>query len=262
MMRYLCLPAMVFISASAAADTLPFELSITGKNFQVSEPLELSDVGEGKTRIGLDFRDKSGKPFRFDLNYKALPENRSYPTNLDITVSDGAGEKLGYLFFANNGVQFLKRMGVFGLVIVVDGEPVDVRFTFDGDRTGKLRVADLDDERFVQDTLVSKYGFQMIRPVVLPRTGSGMRAKTYRLDAHPFAVNYALLDQDDGLVQFQHNLYRLDDNGQHLLARVYYNSDSLETLREAMFAAKYFDKEAGAIKLVFYPAMGQTEPAR
>jgi hypothetical protein len=29
-----------------------------------------------------------------------------------------------------------------------------------------------------------------------------------------------------------------------------------------MYAAKYFDKEAGTIKLVFYPAMGQTEPAK
>jgi len=105
MMRYLCLLVMMFIYATAAADTLPFELSITGKNFDVRESLELSGVGEGKTRIGRDFKDKFGKPFRFDLNYKALPENRSYPANLDITVSDGSGEKLGYLFFANNGVQ-------------------------------------------------------------------------------------------------------------------------------------------------------------
>jgi len=29
-----------------------------------------------------------------------------------------------------------------------------------------------------------------------------------------------------------------------------------------MYAGKYFDKEDGTFKLVFYPVMGQTEPAR
>ena len=45
------------------------------------------------------------------------------------------------------------------------------------------------------------------------------------------------------------------------LERIYFNADSLETLREGMFAGKYFDKEAGTFKLVFYPTMGQTSPA-
>jgi hypothetical protein len=45
-----------------------------------------------------------------------------------------------------------------------------------------------------------------------------------------------------------------------LLECVNYNADSLEVLREGMYAGKYFDKDAGTSKLVYYPAMGQTSP--
>jgi len=72
-----------------------------------------------------------------------------------------------------------------------------------------LRVVDLETVHFVQNMLVAKFNFQMIRPV---------------------------LECD------------------------YYNDDSLEVLHEGMFAGKYFDKDAGTFKLVYYPAMGQTRP--
>jgi hypothetical protein len=42
----------------------------------------------------------------------------------------------------------------------------------------------------------------------------------------------------------------------------YYETYNIKTLREGMFAGKYFDKDAGTFKLVFYPAMGQTEPSK
>ncbi len=66
----------------------------------------------------------------------------------------------------------------------------------------------------------------------------------------------------NGGVQFQFNLNSTRDNKEHLLERIWFNADSLETLREGMFAGKYFDAEAGTIKLVFYPAQGQTQPAK
>ena len=151
-------------------------------------------------------------------------------------------------------------MGEFGLIVAVDGRPVDIRFRFDAAKVGKLRVADLGEERLVQDTLVPKFGFQMIRPVVLPLLRPGLRSQTYDLDSHPFAVNYSLVDLDNGGVQFQFNLYRKQGGQQQLLERVYFNADSLQTLREGMFAGKYFDADVGSFKLVFYPALGQTGP--
>ncbi len=115
----------------------------------------------------------------------------------------------------------------------------------------------------MQDTLVSKFNFQMIRPVVLPNTMPGVRSQTYSLDSHPYAVNYTIKNIDNGLVQFQHNLYQLkNDREEHLLERIYFNADSLDTLRKAMYAGKYFSENDGAFKLVFYPAMGQTTPPK
>jgi hypothetical protein len=35
----------------------------------------------------------------------------------------------------------------------------------------------------------------------------------------------------------------------------------MQTLREAMYAGKYFDMQNGAFKMVFYPANGRLEPA-
>jgi len=250
------------LSINAFSETLPFDLYIKGEGFDVQKNLELSDVGEGKTKIQFDLENKAGKKFQFDLNYKKLPSNRSYPTNLDINFKDADGKKLGYLFFANNGVQFLKKMGLFGLVVNVDGQLVDIQFVFDKNKKGQLKVADLGKERFVQDTLVPKFNFQMIRPVILPEIKTGLRSQTYHLDKHPYAVNYSLKDMDNGGVQFQHNLYQITDGKQDLLERIYFNADSLDTLREAMYAGKYFHQDAGAFKLVFYPAMGQTEPPK
>jgi hypothetical protein len=179
---------------------------------------------------------------------------------LDVTVKDTEGNKLGYLFWANNGVAFLKQMGQFGMVININDKPVDFRFIFDDKKEGNLRVADLGEERLVSDTLVSKLGFQMIRPMLLPQTKEGVRSQSYNLDAHPYQMNYSLLDRPHKQVEFQYNLYQKEGEKNSLLYRVYYYSDSLETLREGMFAGKYFDPKVGAFKLVYYPTQGQTQP--
>lgn len=255
--------ASLALSQEAYAETAPFELKITGPNVGVSKKLELSDVGEDKTKINFDFKDKNGKPYSFHLNYKALPKNRSYPTNLDITLKDGEGQKLGYLFFAINNVAFLKQMGEFGLIVNVDGKPFDLKFIFDANKKGNLEVASLGNERLVSDTLFPKKGFQMIRPMLLPETAKGVRSQTYALDNHPYEMNYTLMDnKKTGGVQFQYNLNKKQSGKTHLLERIYFNADSLETLRQGMFVGKYFDKKDGAFKLVFYPAMGQTAPPK
>lgn len=132
----------------AQAETLPFELRITGAGIDVQRQLELSDLGEGKTAHHLELQGAEGRPYRLDLNYKALPKNRSFPSNLDITLSDADGK------------------------------------------------------------------------------------------------------------------YHKQDGQTHLLERIDYRADSIETLREGMFAGKYFDPEAGTFKLVYYPALGQTQPPR
>ena len=251
-----------FLSSSVMAKTVAFDLDIDGNDVKFHKTLELSDVGEGKTEINFDFKDTNGKKYTFDLKYSNLAGNRSYPTNLDITLRDGERTKLGYLFFAINDVSFLQQMGNFGLVFDVNGQPMNVSFTFAKEKKGSLKVKDLAKERFVQDTLVPKFGFQMIRPVIVPMSGDGIRSVTYALDHHPYSVNYTIRDMGNGIVQFQHNLYATDTGSEHLLERIYFSADSLETLREAMYAGKYFDKEDGTFKLVFYPAMGQTEPAR
>lgn len=251
-----CLPTL------GVAKTASFDLNIDGNDVTFHKSLELSDVGEGKTKINFDFADKNGKKYSFDLKYSNLADNRSYPTNLDITVKDASGTKLGYLFFAINDVTFLQQMGNFGLIFDIDGQPMDVSFTFAKGKKGSLTVADLENERFVQDTLVSKFGFQMIRPVIVPMSGDGVRSVTYSLDHHSYSVNYTIKNMENGVVQFQHNLYATDTGAEHLLERIYFSADSLETLRESMYAGKYFDKKNGTFKLVFYPAMGQTEPAK
>jgi len=250
----------LFLTVSAAAQTLPFQLTIYGGDIGVKKTLQLSDLGEGKTSINFDFKDAKGKSYNFDLKYKKLPSNRSYPGNLDVTLRDGAGNKLGYLFFAINNVAFLKQMGSFGLLVDVDNSPVDINFSFDDHKKGNLKTRNLGELRFVQDTLISKLGFQMIRPVVIPRVKQGLRSQSYALDSHPYEVNYTLKDIGNGLVQFQYNLLGKSNSKPQLLARVYYNADSLKTLSQAMFAGKYFDKKNGAIKLVFYPTNGQTAP--
>ncbi len=251
---------MLLFSSNAYAETLPFDLSIKSALLNLHRSLALSDIGEGKTAIHFDFKDQAGKAYTFDLNYKALPANRSFPSNLDITLKDAQGEKLGYLFFALNQVSFLKRMGIFGLKVKVGDDLLDVRFNFDPKASGNLYVSELGQERFVQDTLAQAFYFQMIRPVVLPQVKPGLRSITYRLDKKPYGVNFSLKDQADGIVQFQYNLYDERKKQTHLLERIYFQAGSLATLREAMFAGKYFHPKDGVFKLVFYPAMGQTAP--
>ena len=261
--KYSLVASIMFFASpvDVGAETAPFELKIKGPNVDVTKKLALSDLGEGKTKLNFKFKDKAGKDYTFHLNYKALPKNRSYPSNLDITLKNGAGEKLGYLFFAINKVAFLKQMGEFGFIVDVDGTPFDLKFIFDANKKGNLQVASLGNERLISDTLYPKKGFQMIRPMLLPETSKGVRSQTYALDNHPYEMNYTLLDLEKTRgVQFQYNLLRKQNGKTHLLERIYFNADSLETLRQAMFAGKYFDKKEGAFKLVFYPAMGQTTP--
>lgn len=251
----------LFLSTSSAQD-LPFNLNISGKNFDVKKELIMSEVSEGKTKINFNFKDKLGSDYNFDLKYKKLPTNRSYPSNLDITVKDGSGNKLGYIFWATNGTEALKRLGTIGMIVDVNGEPMDIKFTFDKNDKGKFSVKDLDNERYISDTLIPKKGFQMIRPMLIPKISDDIRRQAYDLDNHPFKINYTLKNIDNGLVQFQYNLYRKNETKEHLLERIYFNADSIETLREGMFAGKYFDKEYGTFKLVFYPTMGQTTPPK
>ncbi len=240
---------------------LPFDLFIKGENINIKKSLQLSHVDGDHANINFDFSSKDGENYNFDLKYRRLASNRSYPTNLDITIKNSKDEKLGYLFWATNGIDFLKRMGIFGFIIDIDGKPVDIKFVFDDNKKGDLLVNSLDKERFFQDTLVSKFGFQMIRPVIVPQIKKGLRTITYKLDNHPYSINYTIKDLPNGLVQFQHNLYSTKNNTEHLLERIYFNSDSIQTLREAMYAGKYFHPIDGVFKLVFYPNLGQLEPS-
>ncbi len=247
-------------SSPLIAQDLPFTLNISGKNIELEKSLIISEATGDKTSINFNFKDKLGADYNFDLKYKELPANRSYPSNLDITLKDGEGGKLGYIFWANNGTGSLKRLGTIGMIVDINGEPMDLKFTFDADDKGDFSVKGLDDERYISDTLISKKGFQMIRPMLLPTVSDGVRRQAYDLDAHPFKIDYTLKDIDNGLVQFQYNLYKKNGDKDHLLERIYFNADSIETLRNGMFAGKYFDDEYGEFKLVFYPTMGQTAP--
>jgi hypothetical protein len=259
---FLSTALLATLPLSTAFADMPFDLSISGNQFDINKSLSISEAKGDKTKINFDFKNKAGKKYNFDLKYKVLPANRSYPSNLDVTVKDGDGNKLGYIFWANNGTEALKRLGRIGMIVDVEGEPMDVKFTFDKNDSGKLRVKDLDGERYVSDTLIPKKGFQMIRPMLVPIVSDGVRMQAYDLDAHPFKIDYTLKDIDNGLVQFQYNLYKKDGDKTHLLERVYFNADSVETLRDGMFAGKFFDKEYGTFKLVFYPTMGQTAPPK
>jgi hypothetical protein len=252
---------IISLCTIAYSQTIPFDLNIKGHGEDITKKLMLSDIGEGKTKINFDFK-LDGKKYNFDLKSVKLPSNRSYPTNLDITIKDANGKKLGYIFYANNGVHFLKQMGEFGLIINVLGKPVDFKFIFDKNKKSNYSIANLGTERFVQDTLVPKFGFQMIRPVVLPKISQDVRSQTYSLDHHPYSINYTLKNIDNGLVQFQHNLYSNKNGKVDLLERFYFNVDNLDTLRESMYAVKYFNKHAGTFKLVYYAASGQLTPAK
>ena len=260
MNKYIFSLLILLFSPISFSDTLPFKLSIKGANIDMTKNLELSDVGEGKDRIIIPIKDSAGKNYTLDIKYKDLPNNRSYPGNLDISFKNGESHKLSYLFFAINNLGFLKEMGEFGFITDVEGQSVDVKFVFDSNQTGNLTIDQLVNERFIQDTLVSKFNFQMIRPVILPRLNPSTRSQTYQLDKHPYAVNFTLKNTKHNSVQFQHNLYAINNEQQQLLQRIYFHAGSVSALREAMYAGKYFHQDDGAFKLVFYPALGQTEP--
>ncbi len=263
LIKQVLFPILLGLSTQVLADTSPFQLTISsGNNVDVSKALVLSDVGEGKNKIHFIFKDKAGDAYTFDLKYKKLPSNRSYPTSLYLTIKDGKGNKLGFLFFANNGVSSLKKLGIFGLTFNVKGQSMDVKFDFGQASSGNLYLKNLSEERFVQDTLVPNFHFQMIRPVILPMDKQGIRSQTYALDYHPYAVNYTMKQIRKGVVEFQYNLYGTAKGNNELLERIYFEANSLSVLREAMYAGKYFDPKNGVFKLVFYPAMGQTTPPK
>ena len=178
------------------------------------------------------------------------------------------GAKLGYLFFAVNNLEFLRKIGNFGIYINIDNDPVNFNFQSDFNRARKGSIdfnLDLDNERFFQDTLLPKKNFQMIRPVILPLVKKGVRSKEFNLDNHPYSIEYKLLDMGAGIVVFQHNFYEYkkeDRSSKKLLFRIYFQSHSMEELREAMYAGKAFNFSEAPAKLVFYPSQGQTEPKK
>lgn len=146
------------------------------------------------------------------------------------------------------------------MVVNDRGELIDINFQVSPTKTGDLSLDSLTNERFIQDTLLPSKNFQMIRPVVLDKVDGKKLTKTFALDSHPFAVNYTLKQLAKKNVMFEHNLYSTQKSKPELLERIYYRANNIQTLREGMFAGKYFHPSYGAFKLVFYPALGQTEP--
>lgn len=257
----------LFISSSTLANSedeansIPFDITVLGSRVDKKDTsYEMFDLAAQQTSIRHRFKNSEGREYEVSIKYKPLPSNRSYPGNLDITLSDAKGQKIGYLFFATNGLEALKSIGVFGLRVKDGDDLVDVRFIFDPKKAGSLQLADLTEERFVQDTLISDKGFQMIRPVILQPGKDKQWNKSFATDAHPFEVSFTAEQVTNGVVEFQHNLHSTLNESADLLISTYYHADSIETLRQGMFASKYFDAEYGGIKLVYYPALGQTEP--
>ncbi len=242
-------------------EQLPFTLMIKGNGLDTTESVILGELGQGNTHYALAMKPADKGEYNFELNYKPLPSNRSYPANLDINFSQG-GNKKGYLFWALNDLRALKRFGVIGFMVEVDGEMVDVKMDFGSNVAPTLKAASLGAEALMSDTLIPKKGFQMIRPMLLPVTAPDARGQSFALDSHPFEMNYSLIDLPEGGVQFQYNLSRKTEGGPKLAARFYYNAATLEILREGMFAGKFFDAEYGTIKLVYYPTQGQTLPPK
>jgi len=232
-----------------------FELSISGADILISKSLQLSDIGEGKTEINFSFEASAGKKYTFDLDYQCMPHTpSSYQASLNVTLTDEEGNKLGCLSFTSKGVQSLKKIGVLGFVVDVLEKPVNIEFSFQKDKKGNLDISSLDDEVFFQDTRAPKLDLNVILPVILATTEKGVRSQTHRLRCHPYSINYTLTNIGEGLVQFQHTLYQLVDGNEHLLERIYFQVDSLETLREVLYASMYFHENDGVFKLLFYPA--------
>ena len=251
------LSTFAFISIMANAN-ININLSIKGENFNVNKSFILGEPQSANSYINYNFQDLKNNQYGFNLKYKKLPGNRSYPSNLDITVRRGA-EKIGYLFFAINSLSFLKKIGSFGMILNIDDELVNINLKTKTITTGSIDFNSLDNERFFQDTLLPKKNFQMIRPVILPETQSGMREKEFSLDHYPYSVEYKMIDQGKGIVLFQHNFFKISATQKNLIMQVYFQANSLGELREVMYAGKAFNFKDGPAKLVFYPALGQLD---
>jgi len=233
---------------------------ISSKTLNAKTSFSINDALSDTTVFEHTFKNNKHNAFSLQVKYKKLSKSRSYPRNLDITLKDSQGKKIGYLFFATNGVEALSELGEFGFISKHNDELIDVRFSLTRTNKGALSTRQLESERFIQDTLIPKVGFQMIRPVILPKVSEKKRSETFQLDHHPLAINYTAVDLPDGLLEFQHNLYETSNTSTSLISRVYFRANNLKTLRSVMYAGKYFSNEFGPIKLIFYPAMGQTHP--
>lgn len=201
----------------------------------------------------------SNNRYSVKIKYKDLPSNRSFPSNLDITISNN-NKKVSYLFFALNSLEFLSKMENWGIETRINGELTKFNFSGNKKNTRNLYIDQLLNERIIQDTLASQKNFQMIRPVIMDKLSSRGLSKIFSLDKHPFYVEYKAIQITQGVVEIQFNFYEKINNKLTLLNRVYYQAGSLKVFREAMYAAKYFNSNIGPVKLVFYPAFGQTQP--
>ena len=130
------------INQGPKIEQLPFTLTIKGNGLDTTESVMLGELGQSNTRYGLAMKPGDKGEYNFELNYKALPSNRSYPANLDINFSQN-GDKKGYLFWALNDLRALKRFGVIGFMVEVDGEMVDVKMDFGSDTAPSLKATDL-----------------------------------------------------------------------------------------------------------------------
>ncbi|TMP54701.1 hypothetical protein CWB96_18710 [Pseudoalteromonas citrea] len=249
--------AFLFSSTAFSKD---LNVHISSKTINLKKTFSVNDTLSDIPVFLHTFHNDKGSTFSLTVNYKELPQNRSYPKNLDITLTDSQGQKIGYLFLATNGIKALSELGEFGFISNHNNELIDVRFSLTRTNKGSLSTRQLESERFIQDTLIPKVGFQMIRPVILPKVSEKKRSETFQLDHHPLAINYTAVDLPDGLLEFQHNLYETSNTSTSLISRIYFRANNLKTLRLVMYAGKYFSNEFGPIKLIFYPAMGQTHP--
>ncbi len=247
---------ILLFSLTACASTHQANLKISGDKFNFEQKIIIS---KQKNTL-IEFTNTNGKKFNLSLKYKSLPANRSYPNHLDLLVRGDKGNKLSYLFFALNSLEFLNEVGPWGIISNIENSPVKFEFSPNSSIARNLQLDDLQNERFIQDTLMPNKGFQMIRPVILEATSKNQISKGFNLDNHPYYVEYKAIQLEPGLIEFQHNLYENIGSTKRLLKTIFFRAGSLDTIRTAMFAGKYFNTSHGPIKLVFYPALGQTAP--
>lgn len=255
-----CVIGTSSLPAFAKVDLL---LKISGESLKIEKKIKIDEPLSPDSITEFDFISHTASRYRFKLEYKFLPLNRSYPNNLDITISDAEGNKLGYLFFALNDLSFLEKIGRFGLRVKTPDGVIDFEFLSKQPSQGNLNFSILDSERFIQDTLLESKGFQMIRPVILSSQNMVVRRKEFQLDNYPYSVEFLSKKLIEKRIEFSHNLYKLEESREKsLVLSVYFQANTLKDLREVMFAAKHFRIPEGPAKIVFYPAMGQLEPRR